>query len=45
MDKLYKEFFYVYLTGCKKTRELIKQEKEQKRNLLEDLIATVKDTS
>ena len=45
MDKLYKEFFQVYLTGCKRTRELIKQEKEQKRNLLEDLIATVKDTS
>ena len=45
MDKLYKEFFYVYLTGYKKTRELIKQEKEQKRNLLKDLIAIVNDTS
>ena len=45
MDKVYKEFFKVYLTECEKTRELIKQENEQKRNLLKELITTVKDTS
>ena len=27
MDKVYKEFFKVYWTECKKTRELIKQKK------------------
>ena len=45
MDKFYKEFFKVYVTECEKTRELIKQENEQRRNLLQELIAIVKDTS
>ena len=38
MDKFFKNSF-------KKTRELIKQENEQTRNLLKELIATVKDAS
>ena len=45
MDKFYKEFFRVYLTECEKTRELVKQENEQARNLIKELITTVKDTS
>ena len=44
MDKFYKEFFQVYLAECEKTRELIKQETGQTRNLLKELIRTVKDT-
>ena len=45
MDKVYKEFFKVYLTECEKTRELIKQENERTRSLLKELITTIKDTS
>ena len=45
MDKVYKEFFKVYLTECENTRELIKQENEQTRSLLKALITTMKDTS
>ena len=45
MDKFYKEFFKAYLTECEKTPELVKQENEQRRNLIKELIATVKDTS
>ena len=45
MDKVYKEFFKVYLTECEKTRELIKQENERTRSLLNELITTIKDTS
>ena len=45
MNKVYKEFFKIYLTECEKTRELVKQENEETRNLLKDLAATVKDTS
>ena len=45
MDKVCKEFCKVYLTECEKTRELIKQENEQTRNLLKKLITPVKDTS
>ena len=40
MDKFYKEFFRVYLTECEKTRELVKQENEQARNLIKELITT-----
>ena len=45
IDKVCKELFKVYLTECQKTRGLIKQENEQTRNLLKELITTVKDTS
>ena len=45
MDKVYKQFSKVYLTECEKTRELIKQENEQTRSLLKELITTIKDTS
>ena len=45
MDKFYKKFFKVCLTECEKTRELIKQENEQTRNSLKELITTAKDTS
>ena len=44
MGKVYKEFFKV-LIRCEKTRELVKQENEQTRNLVKELITTVKDTS
>ena len=44
MDKVCKEFFNIYLTGCEKTWELIKQEIEQARNLLNDMITTIKNT-
>ena len=45
LDKFYKEFFKVCLAEYEKTRELLKQEKEQTRNLLKELITTVKDAS
>ena len=44
-DTIYKESFKVYLTECEKTRELLKQKNEQTRNLLKELITTVKDTA
>ena len=44
MDKVYKEFFKVYLTECEKTRKLMKQENEQKE-FTKELITTVNDTS
>ena len=43
MDRTYKELFQVYLTKCEKTYELIKQENEQTRNLLKELITSVKN--
>ena len=45
MVKVYKELFKVYLIRCEKTRELVKQENEQTRDLVKELITTVKDTS
>ena len=45
MGKVYKEFLKIYLIRCEKTRELVKQENEQTRNLVKELITTVKDTS
>ena len=44
MDKFYEEFFKVCLIECYKTRELIKQESEQKRNLPKKMFTTVKHT-
>ena len=45
MSKFYKEFFKVYITECKKICELIKEQSEQTRNLLTEMITTIKDTS
>ena len=44
VDKFCEELFKVCLTECHKTREPIKQENEQTRNLLKEMITTVKDT-
>lgn len=43
--KFYKEFFKVYLTEYEKTHKFIKQENELRRNLLKEMITTVKDNS
>ena len=45
MDEVYKDFFKVYLAECEKTRELIKQENEQTKIFLKELVTTVKATS
>ena len=45
MDRFYKYFFKAYLTECEKAREFIKQKNQQTRNLLKELITTVKGTS
>ena len=42
---IHKELVKVYLTKHEKTHNLIKQENGQTRNLLKELITTVKDTS
>ena len=45
MDKVYKEFFKVYLIKCEKTHKHIKQENEQTTGLLKELTTTINDTS
>ena len=45
MDKVYKEFFKVYLMKCEKTHKHIKQENEQTTGLLKELTTTINDTS
>ena len=45
MDRIYKEFFRVYISECEKTRRLIKKENEETKTLLKELITTIKDTS
>ena len=42
---IHKELVKVYLTKREKAHNLIKQENGQTRNLLKELITTVKDTS
>ena len=42
---IHKELVEVYLTKREKAHNLIKQENGQTRNLLKELITTVKDTS
>ena len=45
VNKFYKKLVKVCLTECEKLHKFIKQENEHTRNLLKELITTVKDTS
>ena len=45
MDRFFKEFIKVYLTECEETRRIIKEENEETRTLLKELITTIKDSS
>ena len=45
MDKFCREFIKVYVAECEKTRTLIKEENQQTRTLMKELITTIKDES